>query len=218
MKIDKRIRNRAVALVKKGNAVIATYRPTPRGVIGFGTLSAQEYANWRSQSLAFLTDLLGAEHVYTNSFETRTEKSGYTESTRAGIGILQAVLEDIEQGFIDTIRQLLTAEVFTDLLDQATHLLESGYKAPAASLAGAVLEDGLRRIATRKGVSVRATDNLPSLNQKLAGVGIYSRLTQRKLHVWIEVRNNADHGHFDQINDEDVDSFIKGVGSLLSDY
>ena len=94
MKIDERIRNRAVALVKKGNAVIATHRPNSPGVIGFSTLSAQEYANWRSQSLAFLTDLLGAEHVYTNSFETTTEKSGYTGSTRAGIGILQAVLQE----------------------------------------------------------------------------------------------------------------------------
>ena len=141
--MDERIRNRALALIEKGNAVISTRRPNSPGVIGFPTLSTQEYANWRSQSLAFLTDLLGAEHVYTNSFETRIEKSGYTGSTRAGIGILQAVLEDIEQGFIDTIRQLLTAEVFADLLDQATHLLESGYKAPAASLAGAVLEDGL---------------------------------------------------------------------------
>ena len=75
-----------------------------------------------------------------------------------------------------------------------------------------------RRIATRKGVSVRATDNLPSLNQKLAGAGIYSRLTQRKLHVWIEVRNNADHGHFDQINEQDVEDLINGAADLLSEF
>ena len=160
MQMDERIRNRAIALIEKGNTVISTHRPNSPGVIGFPTLSTQEHANWRSQSFAFLTDLLGAEHVYTNSFETTTEKSGYTGSTRAGIGILQAVLEDIEQGFLDTIRQLITAEVFTDLLDQAAHLLESGYKAPAAALAGAVLEDGLRRIATSGGVDVKATDNL----------------------------------------------------------
>ena len=154
--MDERIRNRALALIEKGNKVLSTHRPNSPGVIGFATLSTQEYANWRSQSLAFLTELLGPEHVYTNSFETRTEKSGYRGSTRAGIGILGAVLEDIEQGFLDTMRQLITAEVFTDLLDQAAHLLETGYKAPAASLGGAILEDGLRRIAVSGGVDVKA--------------------------------------------------------------
>ena len=128
------------------------------------------------------------------------------------------MLEDIEQGFIDTIRQLLTAEVFADLLDQATHLLESGYKAPAASLVGAVLEDGLRRIATSGGVDVKATDNLSSLNHKLASKGIFNRLTQKKVQVWTEVRNNADHGYFDEFNEQDVEDLINGAGALLSEF
>ena len=128
------------------------------------------------------------------------------------------MLEDIEQDFITTVRQLITAEVFADLFDQAAHLLESGYKTPAASLAGAVLENGLRTIATDKGVRLAAKDNLPSLNQKLAQKGIYTRLTQKKIHVWTDIRNAADHGKFDQITDQDVDNLIKGAQSLLSDY
>ena len=218
MKLDKRIRTRAVALVEKGHSVISTHRPHPPNVIGFPTLDTQEYANWRSQSLAFLTDLLGPEHVYTKDFLTSTERSGYTNSTHAGIGILQAVLEDIEQGFIETIRQLITAEVFADLFDQATHLLKNGYKAPAASLAGAVLENGLRSIAVSQGVQVKASDDLSSLNQKLADKGVYSRLNQKKVHVWTDIRNDADHGHFDQLGDNDIDDFIKGAQSLLSDF
>ena len=218
MKLDERIHSRAIALVKKGDAVISTHQPNPPGVIGFPTLNTQEYINWRSQSLAFLTDLLGPEHIYTSSFMKNTGGSGYKESTLAGIGVLQAVLEDIEQDFITTVRQLITAEVFADLFDQAAHLLDSGYKAPAASLAGAVLENGLRTIATDKGVSLTAKDNLSSLNQKLAQKGIYTRLTQKKIHVWTDIRNDADHGQFDQIIDQDVDNLIKGAQSLLSDY
>ena len=218
MKLDERIRDRANALVAKGHAVLATHRPNPPGAIGFPTLNTQEYANWRSQSLAFLTDLLGPEHVYTNNFEKSTEGSGYTSSAQAGIGILQAVLEDIEQGFIETVRQLITSEVFADLFDQAVHLSESGYKVPATSLAGAVLENGLRTTATQKGITVTGTDNLSSLNQKLAEKGIYSRLTQKKVQVWIDIRNKADHGHFDEINHQDVDDLIKGAQSLLSDF
>ena len=218
MKIDERIHNRTVALIEKGGTVLETHRPNSRNVIGFPTLSEQEFSNWRNQSLSLLTDLLGSDHVYTSNFRTTTERGGYTGAVRKGIGILQAVLEDIEQGFIATVRQLITAEVFSDLFDQATHLLENGYKVPAASLAGALLENGLRSIADIKGVQVRTRDNLQSLNQKLAEKSVYTRLTQKKVSVWIDIRNAVDHGQFGQVNDQDVDDLIKGAQSLLSDF
>ena len=217
MKLDQRIRERAIALVEKGTTVLATHRPNPRNVIGFPTLDDQAYSNWQSQSLTFLSDLLGSEHVYTNDFRKKTERAGYVMSTKAGIGILQAVVEDIEQGYIETVRQLITAEVFSDFLEQASHLLESGYKAPAASLAGAVLENGLRSIASRNGVQVKNRDDLSSLNQKLASKAIYNRLVQKKVAVWTDVRNAADHGQFDQFDNDDVDGLIKGAQSLLAD-
>ena len=215
MKLDQQIRDRAVALVDKGHAVLATHRPTSG--IGFPTLDRQSYANWESQSLAFLMDLLGPEHVYTNEFREKTKKAGYTVSAKAGIGILQAVVEDIEQGYIETVRQLIVAEVFSDLFDQAVYLLESGYKAPAASLAGAVLENGLRSISSHNQIPVRAKDDLSSLNQKLASKGIYSRLVQKKVSVWIDIRNAADHGQFGDFDDRDVRDLIQGAQSLLAD-
>ena len=135
----------------------------------------------------------------------------------AGIGILQAVLEDIDQGYIETIRQLITAEVFSDFFEQAEHLLQNGYKAPAASLAGALLENGFRAIAVRREVPVRSRDDLASLTQKLADNGVFDRLTQKKVSVWTDVRNAADHGQFDELNENDVDDLIKGALALLSD-
>ena len=197
---------------------MATHRPNASNVIGFPTLDTQEYSNWRTQSLSFLTDLLSPQHVFTVNFNSATEPGGYPSSAREGIGILQAVLQDIEQGFIQTIRGLITAEVFSDLFDQATHLLDNDYMAPAASLTGAVLENGFRSIGDGHGITVRTTDNLQSLNNQLAEKGTYSRLTQKKVSVWIDIRNAADHGQFDQLNANDVRDFINGAQSLLSDY
>ena len=209
---------RTAALIEKGEAVLATHRPNPPNVIGFPTLNDQSYSNWRTQSLSFLTDLLGPDHTYTSNFRTTTDAGGRQGSAREGIGILQAVLEDIEQGFVETVRQLITAEVWSDLFDQAAYLLDNGYKAPAASLAGALLENGLRSIASSKGVQVRLGDNLPSLNQKLAEKSVYTRLTQKKVSVWTDIRNAADHGQFDHIKEPDVDELIKGAQSLLSAF
>ena len=217
MKLDDRIRSRAAALIEKGGVVLATHRPNAPNVIGFPTLDTAKYAEWRNQSLAFLADLLGSQHTYTKNFQTRTEDSGYQSSTEAGIGILRAVLEDIEQGYIETVRQLLTAEVFSDFFEQAEHLLQSGYVAPAASLAGAVLENGLRSIASRAGVRVKARDDLSSLNNRLGQKGVYSRLIQKRVSYWTDIRNAADHGQFNEITKNDVGDLVRGAQSFLAD-
>ena len=133
-------------------------------------------------------------------------------------GILQAVLEDIDQGFIETVRQLIAAELFYDFFEQAEHLLESGYKAPAASLAGAVLENGLRSIAHRNGIQVREKEDLSTLNKKLADKEVYNRLVQRKAQVWTDVRNLADHGKFDEFSEKDVRNLIEGAQTFLADH
>ena len=181
MKLDERVRDRAIALIEKADQVLSTYRPSEMGWGGRRTLSPQEFANWRSQSLAFLTDLLGPDHIYTREYKENTEEIAYAESVSAGMGILQAVLEDIDQGFIETVRQLIAAELFSNLFEQAAHLLENSYNAPAASLAGAALENGLRSIAHRNGIQVREKEDLSALNHKLADKEIYNRLVQKKV-------------------------------------
>ncbi len=218
MKLDERVRDRAIALINKAGQVLATHTPNASNYIGFPTLAGQEYANWRSQSLAFLTDLLGPDHIYTSEYKEKTKEFAYEESVNAGMGILQAVLEDIDQGFIETVRKLIAAELLSDLFEQAEHLLENGYKAPAASLAGAVLENGLRSIAHRNGIQVREKENLSTLNKKLADKEVYNRLVQRKVQVWTDVRNLADHGKFEEFSKDDVRGLIEGAQSFLGDH
>ena len=98
------------------------------------------------------------------------------------------------------------------------HLLEHGYKDPAASLCGAVLEQGLRRIATNRGFRVRERDDLSALNRKLASKGVYKRLVQKRLGVWTDVRNAADHGRFTEYSKEDVAEMRQGVSTFLADH
>jgi hypothetical protein len=56
--------DRAEALIKKGEAVLATHRPNSPGVIGFPTLDSGAFAEWRAQSVSFLTQILGGDHPY----------------------------------------------------------------------------------------------------------------------------------------------------------
>ena len=220
MKLDERVRQRlgGAALVEKGEAVRATSRPAPRNYIMHPDLvRGPQYSEWRTQALTCLTDVFGSDHTYTTSFQSGVEEEPHTPFVGKGLGILRGALDDVEKGYVQTLREIAAAAVFSDLLDQADHLLKNEYLMPAASVAGAVLENGLRSLAERNNITVKERDNLSALNSKLADKDVYNRLRQKQVSVWIEVRNNADHGHFDKLTETDVADLIKGVRNFLAE-
>ena len=133
----------------------------------------------------------------------------------AAYGVLQGLLSDLEAGLLMNIKELAIAEVFADFLEMAEHLLENDYKDPAALLIGAVLEDGLRRIATKHSIPVKNSDNISALNQKLYQKNIYDKLIFEQIKAWSTIRNYAAHGHFEKYQEEDVRDMLKGVRDFL---
>ena len=217
MDTSHRFQERIERLLEKGSTVLATHSPNPSNMLGYSTLDPGAFAEWRTQCLALLTNLLGAGHTYVVNFEADVDRT-YTSRVKIGIGILKAVREDLQDGFLTDVQTLVSADVFTDFLAMVRHLLDREYKDPAASLCGAVLEQGLRRIATIEGIKVREKDGLNTLNQKLASKGVYSRLNQKRLAVWTDIRNAADHGRFSEYSKSDVVQMQTGVSSFLAQY
>ena len=182
-------------------------------------VEVDDFIAWRTQVLVFLSNVLGENHLYFRQYESHVGAE-FADKYRVKLGqnILKAVREDIEDGYLTDVRTLVSAEVFADFLEMAEHLLEAGYVHPAASLTGAVLENGLRRIATRNSIKVKAREDLSSLNHKCANAEVYNRLVQKKLEVIIGIRNSADHGKFDEYSEEDVSDMVRGVKMFLGDY
>ena len=216
MQLDSRATERLTAMVSKGERLLETYRRPPDNFIGFeGWVDADLFAEWRSQSLSLLRQLLGREHTYSTSFEEGTEKPAVPSSVQHGLGVLRAASDDLSNGHLFDARNLIAAEVFADFVAMARHLLEQGYKDPAASLVGAVLEDGLRRIADANSVSYSKADGLDSLNQKLVTSNTYTRLVHSRIDTWRIIRNAADHGHFGDYTSDDVGLMIEGTADVL---
>ena len=190
---------------------------TENRVASGGYVETQLVQQWRTSCLAFLGAVLGHDSNHYREFENRCK--GYTISdAKNGIGILRAAKEDIEGGYLQKVETLVSASVFSDFLEMAEHLLDNGYKDPAASLIGAVLEDGLRRICGNNNITVKSDDSISSLNQKLAQKPVYNPLQQKQIQVWNDIRNNADHGHFDEYKADDVSDMLGGVQKFLSSY
>lgn len=194
-------------------------RTRARSSYGIEVVSRELFRTWIAGSRTFLIDVFGAEHTYPKMFKTATPNDHEAfAAVEAGRGVLTAARTTVERGWLDTLTTMVSAEVFTNFLEMAEYLLKGGYIHPAASLTGAVLEDGLRRIATKHDVTFKNDHDLSALNNLLAQATVYTAATQSQIHAWSKVRNAADHGHFDDCKQPAVEAMHLGVKGFIAIY
>jgi hypothetical protein len=137
-------------------------------------------------------------------------------------GMLQALRHDYEAGYLQSVAELIHADVFADFLEMADYLLQQGYKDPAAVIAGSVLEEHLRKLCDKHGIPVAKPDGSPkkadTLNSDLAGADIYSKLDQKSVTAWLDLRNQAAHGRYAEYTKEQVTLMLQGVLDFASRY
>jgi len=212
-----RILGRLDSLIDMGEKVLATRHREPGVITVDDYVEGSSFQQWRTSSLAFLNVVLGSSSIHYRDFEERCKWSWHGDTQR-GLAVLRAAKDDIEGGYLQKVEALVSASVFSDFLEMAEYLLDNGYKDPSASLIGAVLEDGLRRICISNGITLKAREDISSLNQKLAQKQVYNPLQQKQIQVWNDIRNNADHGHFDEYSNENVEDMLEGVRKFLANY
>ena len=104
----------------------------------------------------------------------------------------------------------------------AEHLLEEGYKDAAAVIAGSSLESQLHQLSNKYGVPLDfALSNgstrhkrAEQLNQELAKKA-YSLFDQKQITAWLDLRNNAAHGHYSKYSPDDVSRLIEWVRDFI---
>jgi hypothetical protein len=137
-----------------------------------------------------------------------------------GISILRALRTDYEAGYIQTFSELVHANLFNDFLEMADHLLEQGYKDPAAVIAGSVLEEHLRKLCDKNGIDVKKPDGTPkkadTLNSELAGANVYSKLDQKIVTAWLDLRNKAAHGKYTEYTKDQVALLIQSIRDFIT--
>jgi len=135
-------------------------------------------------------------------------------------GILTALRDDYAAGYLQTVQELIHADLFADFLEQAEYLLKEGFKDPAAVLAGGVLEEHLRKLCEKNDIKTHMPNDKPknasALNDELAGEGAYNKLEQKSVTAWLDLRNNAAHGKYDQYDKNQVVNMIQGVRDFIT--
>jgi hypothetical protein len=131
------------------------------------------------------------------------------------LNLLGRANDDYEQGFLFDTRTLIEAEVFDDFLEQAEHLLNSGYYQPAAVVIGSVLEDGLRKLCAKHEVPLPVKPKLDTMHADLAKRGVYNKLMQKRVTTLADVRNRAAHGEWDEFTKTDVEDMLRNVRQFM---
>jgi hypothetical protein len=135
------------------------------------------------------------------------------------VGILKALRTDYAAGYFQSVEALIHAEIFADFLEMAEYLLSQKYKDPAAVIVGSVLEEHLRKLCGKYSVAI-STGTSPkkadALNSELCAAGAYTKLDQKNVTAWLDLRNKAAHGQYDQYTQQQVELFLQSVRDFLT--
>jgi hypothetical protein len=135
-------------------------------------------------------------------------------------GVVRALRSDIEAGYLQSHTELIHGELFADLPEMSQHLHDHGYKDPAAVIAGSSLEAHLRQLCQKSGIDpeteVGKPKNADLLNAELTKANVYSKGDQKSITAWLDLRNKAAHGHYDQYEPGQVGLLISGVRDFIT--
>src|ERR1022692_424442 len=123
-----------------------------------------DLSDLKDESLAFVVRLRAAIERFAPTFTVYAKEMNSAASDKNNtqghliqvyLGILRAIRADVEEGWIVGLAELLHADTFSDLIEQADELASKLYKDAAAVVIGSVLEAHLRLLCQKYGVNTQ---------------------------------------------------------------
>jgi len=211
------------SLIELANQTLATSSD-----IGYGisVVNPEKHMQLRSSSLSLIENIYGTGHSFYKEFD-KTTKEARPSDVRHGIGILNSIKSEFDGGWNASYKGIISAEIFSDFLEMAEHLLSEGYKDAAAVMTGSVLEEHLRQLCTKNEIDILQEDTktgklfpkkMQILNQELVKKAVYNELIKKSVDVWFELRNKAAHGEYNEYSSEQVIQMLQSVTNFIGQY
>jgi hypothetical protein len=141
------------------------------------------------------------------------------EALQCAEAVLCAVQRDIRDGRFGRLIEIVHADVFSDYLEMATYLHKEGFKDAAAVVTGSTLEAHLRNLCRRHSVLIERNakpKKADQLNADLTGAKAYSLGDQKAVTAWLDLRNNAAHGKYEEYTKQQVELMVSGVRDFIA--
>jgi hypothetical protein len=171
---------------------------------------------FRTSAKSMILHLFDKDHPYYTAFSNVT-RDRYSSNLDAGIAIIENIKIEIENDWVSSIKSIVSAEIFSDFLEMAKHLLDNDYKDASAVMIGGVLEEHLRQLCNKNRIDTEYEKDgkmIPMkadrMNSELAKAGVYNKLDQKNITAQLDLRNNAAHANYGEYGKSQV--------SLMYDY
>ena len=230
MKLPKAILTKTLArfdsLIAEGRNILDSASGTDAGN---KKPDAEKLIEWRTKAATLLVRVIPKGHVHRAAAEGLAKLPASQESLQEAVSTLRGIKDDLDKGFLDDLSACIEAEIATDYMGQAEHLLAEGQRGkfehvPAAVLAGAVLEKALHTLCAQQQPSIPLKGpkgefkSLAPLVDALKKAGAFNEAKAKQLRAWADLRNLAAHGEFSQFKRSDVEHMITGINGFLSDH
>ena len=214
----KQYSERIIQLIELADGTLATKQTSSKGLSTW--VNSELFFEFRTSSLSFILNLYGDNHPFYKEFDKIVVRAD-PYNTEHGRGILKSIRTEIDNGWLNSLKGLISAEIFSDFLEMADHLLKENYKDPAAVMIGSVLVEHLRQLCFKNEIP---TEDLKSgkpkkadlLNSELASAGVYNKLDHKNVTAWLGLRNKAAHGKYADYNQQQVEFMMQTVTEFMT--
>jgi hypothetical protein len=189
---------------------------------GYGHLEAHDARRIGTRARAAIQRFAPPDTPYAEDAMQIVEDQDAADSWSAAqlVAIVQALRDDYSEGGLVSVAEIVHADLFDDLLDMATELREKGFLGPAAVLAGSVLEEHLRKLATKVGLPAAdgrgRTLSADAIGIELRKRGTITEVQRKSVAAWYAQRSEAAHGRFDALICSEVERMIDGVRDFVA--
>ena len=189
-----------------------------------------DYFQAASLAQSVLHDTVGGSHPLMGALDSALKAADWGRALAAS----RSVITLYDQGALQSPRLAIAHEIEGDILDiaQAQAAAAETSKDPtekqvqlgiAAFLAGASLEDALRRLCDARGVAYDAQRTSISklqaaLFQPSKQIEVISGSENKQITAWGDTRNKADHGRFAEITHTEVLAIVLGVRLFIDKH
>jgi hypothetical protein len=186
-----------------------------------------EYFEAASLAQSILHDTIGGSHPLMSTLDSALRSADWSRALAASRGVVALY----EEGSLKSPRLAIAREIEGDILDIAQAQVQAAETsrdstqkqlqlAIAAFLAGASLEDALRRLADARGIAYDTQRTSVSklqavLFQPSKQIEVISTSENKQITAWGDTRNKADHGRFGEIAHTEVVAMVLGVRAFI---
>ena len=223
--MDKKIFEALDRLEKQGLEVLKTKEVVRLDFSSGESVDEVSFSVFRATIGSFIDKFYGSDHLY---YKESQESSGrwYNDpkNVEKSLEILRVIREEFESGFFYfNLKGLIAGEIFSDYLEMAEHLLDEGYKDAAAVIIGSSLESHLRQLCSTNSISLESESgkgrkSAQRLNEDLYKNEVYNKTDLKQVEYFLDIRNSAAHGDYDDYDKERVSQMLLGVTSFISNH